>query len=109
LDEISSTELEGAADVTAQASPSLGRLARHYLATRTGPSNPASGKGMYLLRDTVKVIGSKSADLAPASFGLFFVDLTSPAGGGTGHTMRVCALLSVPTATQRDWQHWPVP
>jgi hypothetical protein len=106
LDELPEDELRRAADVTRQASPASGRLAEYYVRTRGGPSSPASGKGMYLLRDTIKVTGSPSAGLAPASFGIFYVDAAAPHGGGTGHTIRVCQIQSVPVAPQAEWSGW---
>ena len=34
--------------------------------------------------------------LAPATPGIFRVNPADPKGGGTGHTIKVCELLSVP-------------
>ena len=106
LDELSDDELARAADVTRQASPTSGRLADYYVRTRGGPSSPASGKGMYLLRDTIKVTGTPSAGLAPASFGIFYVDTAAPNGGGTGHTIRVCQTQGTAVAVQSEWETW---
>jgi|GEM_PF-5309308 len=44
----------------------------------------------YLLCDTLKVTGSESVGLVPASLGRFFVNEADPTGGGTGHAIRVC-------------------
>ncbi len=106
LDELLPDELAHAADVTRQASPASGRLSDYYVRTRGGPSTPASGKGMYLLRDTIKVTGAPSAGLTPADFGVFYVDSAAPSGGGTGHTIRVCQLRELSVSTQRDWAEW---
>ena len=106
LDELPNVELERAAEVTRRASPASGRLSDYYLRNRGGSSSPASSKGSYLLRDTLKVTGLDFAGLAPAAFGVFFVNAENPDGGGTGHTVRVCGLLGVGVATQADWQAW---
>jgi len=81
-------------------------LSDYYLRNRSGSSSPASSKGSYLLRDTLKVTGLEFAGLAPAAFGVFFVNTENPDGGGTGHTVRVCSLLGVGVATQPEWQAW---
>ncbi|MBW6498822.1 MAG: hypothetical protein K0B09_10560 [Bacteroidales bacterium] len=65
-----------------------------------------SAKARYLMRDTVKVIGSLDHGLAPADAGLFFVNAADPMKGGTGHTMRVCREMKVPVFDQVIWRAW---
>lgn len=61
-------------------------------------------KAAYLIRDTVKVIGTR--EIPPATFGIFYDDLDKPEQGGTGHTMKVCRNNNVPLIDQRVWFHW---
>jgi hypothetical protein len=63
-------------------------------------------KSLYLLRDTLKVLGSPENDLSPITAGIFFVNQDDPESGGTGHTMRVCRQNNVPVFTQDDWMNW---
>lgn len=58
-------------------------------------------KAAYILRDTVKVLGTK--DIPPATFAIFYDDLNDPIQGGTGHTMRVCDDHNVPRIDQGVW------
>lgn len=62
-------------------------------------------KAAYLLRDTVKVIGSQSG-IPKADFALFYDDLNNPGSGGTGHTMMVCRNNHVPFINQTIWFEW---
>lgn len=61
-------------------------------------------KAAYILRDTVKVLGT--AAIPQATAGAFYDDLSNPNQGGTGHTMRVCRDLQVPVFTQEIWMEW---
>ncbi len=61
-------------------------------------------KAAYILRDTVKAIGTK--DVKPANFGIFYYDLANPRSGGTGHTMQVCEANGIPLIDQRVWIGW---
>jgi hypothetical protein len=61
-------------------------------------------KAAYILRDTVKAIGTK--DVKPATFGIFYDDLANPRSGGTGHTMQVCEANGIPLIDQRVWMGW---
>ncbi|MGY6560688.1 MAG: hypothetical protein ACXITV_01135 [Luteibaculaceae bacterium] len=70
----------------------------------TGKRDRFSLKAAYLLRDTAKVLGSKS--ISKASFALFYDDLGNPVQGGTGHTMMVCKDSKVPYLTQETWFTW---
>lgn len=63
-------------------------------------------KSLYLLRDTLKVLGSPENNLAPITAGIFFVNQDDPESGGTGHTMRVCRQNNVPVFTQDEWMNW---
>lgn len=70
-----------------------------------GISNHITIKAAYLLRDTIKVIGTRSG-IAKATFALFYDDLKNPGQGGTGHTMKVCRNNAVPFADQQVWMGW---
>lgn len=70
----------------------------------SGADNLSAQKGAYIIRDTVKVIGTK--DIPKASFGIFYVDTEDPESGGTGHTMMVCKNNGVMLITQTTWFHW---
>jgi hypothetical protein len=101
LNELPRKEREPLAQACTAASPENRRLFDLYLRGQSG--NPAYVKALYLVRDAFKVLGSPGLGLAPASLGIFFIDESSPAGGGTGHTIRLCQQLGVPVLTQRDW------
>ena len=70
----------------------------------TGDKNRYSIKGAYLLRDTVKVIGTNS--IKPAAFGIFYDNLLNPKAGGTGYTMNICDQNKIPIIDQRIWFNW---
>jgi hypothetical protein len=76
-------------------------LVNSYLA---GAKDRNSIKAAYIIRDTIKAVGT--AEIAPASFGIFYDDLTNPQTGGTGHTMHVCAQENIPFLDQRVWFGW---
>ncbi len=78
-------------------------LIEQYL---TGGKNWLTAKAPYLLRDTVKVIGSKGVNLRKADFAIFYDDLNEPQKGRTGHTMMVCKNNSVPYIDQSVWMKW---
>ena len=69
-----------------------------------GARDRFSIKAAYIIRDTVKVLGTN--ELSKATFGLFYDDLNEPQTGGTGHTMNVCELNQVPLANQMVWMEW---
>lgn len=106
LKELPDADMERVVAVTRQAGRDAGRLGDYYLAHRSGPGSAAKSKAAYLLRDTLKVIGAETLGLMPASLGIFFVNEADPTGGGTGHTIRVCGVQDVPTATQAEWMNW---
>jgi len=70
-----------------------------------GISNSVTIKAAYLLRDTVKVIGTRSG-IPKATFAIFYDDLLNPGQGGTGHTMTVCKNNDVPFINQQVWRKW---
>lgn len=61
-------------------------------------------KAAYIIRDTVKAIGT--SQIAPATFGIFYDDLSNPMSGGTGHTMHVCQQNQIPIINQTIWFQW---
>jgi len=77
------------------------RLIDQFLA---GNKTPYSIKAAYIIRDTIKAIGTE--DIKPATFGIFYDDLSKPFSGGTGHTMNVCQNNSIPIIDQRIWFKW---
>lgn len=77
------------------------RLIMHYV---SGMKNKNTIKAAYLLRDTLKVLGT--AQMLPATFALFYDDLSNPMQGGTGHTMQVCIQNHIPFITQEVWFCW---
>lgn len=70
-----------------------------------GISNHVTIKAAYLLRDTIKVIGTRSG-IPRATFAIFYDDLQNPGKGGTGHTMTVCRNNGVPFISQEIWKKW---
>lgn len=66
--------------------------------------NALTVKARYLLRDTIKVVGTSK--LQPATLAIFYDDLSKPKTGGTGHTMRVCEKNGIPYFDQRVWFKW---
>jgi hypothetical protein len=69
-----------------------------------GERNKIIIKAAYIIRDTIKVIGTKK--IRPANFGIFYDDLSNPMQGGTGHTMNICKLNNVPMINQTIWFNW---
>jgi hypothetical protein len=70
----------------------------------SGNVNRFTIKSAYILRDTVKVIGT--TNINPADFGIFYDDLANPMSGGTGHTMKICTHNSIPFINQSVWFNW---
>ena len=62
-------------------------------------------KAAYIIRDTVKVVGTKSG-IPPITFAFFYEDLDNPMQGGTGHTQRVCIENNIPFANQTTFFEW---
>jgi len=100
LKDLSQEETEAVVESSLAVSPDLEGLIRLYL---DRGRNNITVKAMYLLRDTLKVIGAPSLNLPPADFGFFFVNPEKPLAGGTGHTIRVCQQKKVPVFTQNEW------
>ncbi|MBK9255650.1 MAG: hypothetical protein IPM42_09210 [Saprospiraceae bacterium] len=69
-----------------------------------GARDRFSIKAAYIIRDTVKAIGT--TDIPPATFGIFYDDLANPKQGGTGHTMDVCQKNGIPVIDQSIWFDW---
>jgi len=69
-----------------------------------GARDRYSIKAAYIIRDTVKVLGSEN--VSAATFGIFYDDLENPKSGGTGHTMNVCEQNDIPVIDQRIWMQW---
>lgn len=78
------------------------RLVDRYVA---GEKNRFVIKAAYILRDTIKVLGT-NAGIPPINFTFFYDDYEKPRSGGTGHTMNVCERNNVPMLTQKDWMQW---
>jgi hypothetical protein len=70
----------------------------------SGEKNRNTIKAAYIIRDTVKVIGT--SEIKAANFGIFYIDLNDPESGGTGHTINVCKMNKVPHIDQRTWFDW---
>jgi hypothetical protein len=70
----------------------------------SGDKNRYSIKAAYIIRDTIKAIGTD--EIKPASFGIFYNDLERPTSGGTGHTMDVCKHNNIPVIDQSVWFSW---
>lgn len=69
-----------------------------------GEKHPGAAKAAYLLRDTVKVLGTHG--IPPATAALFYDDVAAPRQGGTGHTMAICAKNYIPYYDQSTWFAW---
>jgi hypothetical protein len=69
-----------------------------------GDKNRHSIKAAYIIRDTIKAIGTD--EIKPATFGIFYDDLENPQTGGSGHTMNVCGQNGIPIIDQNTWFKW---
>ena len=81
----------------------MGKLIDQFVA---GDKNRNSIKAAYILRDTIKAIGTD--EIKAASFGIFYDDLDKALSGGTGHTMKICQQNNIPIIDQRVWFGWLV-
>lgn len=70
----------------------------------SGEINRNTVKATYIIRDTLKVLGSEN--VKPAVFGIFYDDLFNEKKGGTGHTMAVCERHQIPIINQKVWFNW---
>ncbi|MBW2000877.1 MAG: hypothetical protein JRJ29_23315 [Deltaproteobacteria bacterium] len=103
-DAISDFELEEACQQAMEATPGIAGLIKLYMKLRV--KNRSTVKALYLIRDALKVLGSRALSLAPATAGIFYVDPRKPDSGGTGHTIRLCGLNNVPVWDQGRWMKW---
>ena len=77
------------------------KLIDHYA---SGNIDRFTIKAAYIIRDTVKAIGTQR--IQPATFGIFYDDLENEETGGTGHTMNVCKQNNIPFINQKTWFTW---
>lgn len=70
-----------------------------------GDKNAYTIKGAYIIRDTIKVLGTNSG-IKPITVALFYEDLQNPMQGGTGHTQRVCLESNIPLLNQEMYFNW---
>lgn len=70
----------------------------------SGDKNRYTIKAAYIIRDTVKAIGTE--EIKPATFGIFYDDLNNQRSGGTEHTMNVCEQNNIPVIDQTVWVDW---
>lgn len=70
----------------------------------SGDKNRYTIKAAYIIRDTIKAIGT--SEIKPATFGIFYDDPNNPMSGGTGHTMNVCIQNNIPIIDQNIWFRW---
>jgi hypothetical protein len=70
----------------------------------SGDKNRYTIKAAYIIRDTIKAIGTDQ--IKPATFGIFYDNLDNPISGGTGHTMNVCEQNNIPFIDQKIWLKW---
>ena len=82
----------------------MARLVDKYL---QGDRDQYAMKAAYILRDTVKVIGT--TEIPGIRIGIFYEDLENPGQGGTGHTINVCQSNGIPVIDQGTWKHWLEP
>ncbi|MEZ4915354.1 MAG: hypothetical protein R2836_00015 [Chitinophagales bacterium] len=69
-----------------------------------GNHNQYTIKAAYIIRDTIKAIGTKK--IPPTTFAIFYDDLQNPNQGGTGHTIEICKLNKIPFINQTVWFNW---
>lgn len=103
LEDVSQAEEKQIIYESKRATPKNKRLFEAYELQQEGMMKQ---KSLYLLRDTLKVLGSPENNLSPITAGIFFVNEDDPEAGGTGHTMRVCRQNSIPVFTQDVWLSW---
>lgn len=88
LDQVPDSEFSLIIEKTLEASPAYAGLVKLY--QKHGKWDRHTIKLRYLLRDTLKVVGSRALGLAPAACGIFYVNESSPLSGGTGPIIKVC-------------------
>lgn len=101
LSDAPNSDMQELADATVAASPD-------YYGLMAGRDRHAAlqAKSRYLLRDTLKVLGSAKHGLDPATLACFYVNPADPMAGGTGHTLRVCRQFGIPALDQSVWMGW---
>ncbi len=100
LDKLDLSKEQKILDAT-RLNPKHGKFVDSYLA---GVKNRFTVKVAYILRDTIKALGT--TNIAPITAALFYDDLQKPLQGGTGHTMNVCKTYSIPLFNQTVWFDW---
>jgi hypothetical protein len=101
LDALPAAALRPLVEISERASPQYSRILNYYL-EKPGKNRAVMQAG-YLLRDVLKVCGSMTGSVMPATAGIFYVNEADPLAGGTGHTIRVCRVAKVPVITQAAW------
>ena len=104
LDFLDADDMDEAIKVTSY-NQGYHKMVNTYLCHGEIEPNQLAIKGSYILRDSLIVVGSEKLIL-PSVFGFFYVHITNPRSGGTGHTMNVCNLKKVPFLDQRRWSEW---
>ncbi len=101
--DLDSIDLKNEKDVIEQSikNKKLKNLISKYV---SGVRNRNTIKAAYIIRGTVKVIGTSI--ISKASFAIFYDDLDKPKTGGTGHTMLVCEQNNIPVINQITWFEW---
>lgn len=103
FDQLPEIEQSDIFNLTASATPEYKGLIDFY---KKGKARRTYFKTQFLLRDTLKVTGSKAFGIEQAGIGCFYVNSAKKSGGGTGHTIRVCQMLNVPVIEQSEWMKW---
>lgn len=86
LEDLPIDELQFLVDKALDATPNYKYLVDCYM---KGIKNRYSESAKLLIRDVLKVYGSKSNGFLPATAAMFYVNFENPKVGGTGHTVRV--------------------
>ncbi|MFN8296703.1 MAG: hypothetical protein U0T69_10940 [Chitinophagales bacterium] len=100
LEDLSKEELNHLVEKTLEATPNYRYLVDCY---RKGIRNRHAESAKLLIRDILKVYGSKANGFLPATTAIFYVNFENPKGGGTGHTVRACVQRQIPFFTQMQW------
>ncbi len=100
LEDLPTDELQFLVDKTIEATPTYKFLTDCYM---KGIKNRAAENAKLLIRDVLKVYGSKANGFLPATAAIFYINLENPKGGGTGHTVRACEQQNIPFFLQAEW------
>ncbi len=101
LDNLPKSERPNLKAETILSYPSIEKIIDHYFEKQS--KSRFAIMATYLLRDTLKVIGSKELILKRATLGIFYVNPEKPISGGTSHKIRVCKQNNIPVLRQEDW------